>query len=97
MNHIKEELFADLDPESTVMGLKDHIGEQYSIRDLLYAMLLPSGADASLALASLVGGREEGMVELMNKKDDTSEPLDEELGKTGRGDLFNLANNVKVV
>ena len=35
-------------------------------------------------------------MELLNKKDDTSEPLDEELGKTGRGDLFNLANNVKV-
>lgn len=35
-------------------------------------------------------------MELLNNKDDICEPLDEELGKTARGDIFNLANNVKV-
>ena len=37
-------------------------------------------------------------VELLSDEggQDTYEPLDEELGKTGRGDIYNLANNVKV-
>ena len=38
------------------------------------------------------------MAELLGDESgqDTFEPLDEELGKTARGDIFNLANNVKV-
>lgn len=66
---IREEVFADIDPESTVMGLKDHIGEQYSIRDLLYGMMLPSGNDAALVLADYVGeGSISAFVEKMNAK-----------------------------
>ncbi|MBQ3330538.1 MAG: D-alanyl-D-alanine carboxypeptidase [Ruminococcus sp.] len=66
---IKEEVFADIDPESTVMGLKDHIGEQYSVRDLLYGMMLPSGNDAALVLADYVGeGSIPAFVEKMNAK-----------------------------
>ena len=66
---IKEDVMADMDPESTVMGLKDHIGEQYSVRDLLYGMMLPSGNDAALVLADFVGdGSIPAFVEKMNAK-----------------------------
>lgn len=65
---VKEELLKDLDPESTVMGLQQHIGEQVSIRDLLYGMMLPSGNDAALVLADYVGNGISGFVEMMNAK-----------------------------
>lgn len=66
---INESDFKDMDPESTVMGLKDHIGEQYSIRELLYGMMLPSGNDAALVLANYVGeGSISAFVDKMNAK-----------------------------
>ena len=43
-------------------------GETVSVRDLLYGVLLPSGADACMALADRVAGSEEAFVELMNQK-----------------------------
>jgi len=42
-------------------------GELYSTHDLLKALLLNSGNDASVALAEGVAGREEKFVEMMNK------------------------------
>lgn len=39
-----------------------------SIEDLLYGVILPSGADAAYALADYVAGSEEAYVALMNKK-----------------------------
>nr|WP_316614329.1 D-alanyl-D-alanine carboxypeptidase family protein [uncultured Ruminococcus sp.] len=69
MVDINEAVFKDLDPESTVMGLSQHIGEKYSIRDLLYGMMLPSGNDAALVLADFVGGGSiPAFVEKMNAK-----------------------------
>ena len=66
---INESVFKDIDPESTVMGLKDHVGEQYSIRELLYGMMLPSGNDAALVLADYVGeGSISAFVDKMNAK-----------------------------
>lgn len=66
---INEDVMSDMDPESTVMGLKDHIGEQYSVRELLYGMMLPSGNDAALVLADYVGGGSiPAFVEKMNAK-----------------------------
>lgn len=65
---IKEEYFADMDPESSVMGLTEHIGETVSVRDLLYGLMLPSGNDAALLLANYVGGSVSGFVEMMNQK-----------------------------
>ena len=47
-----------------VMGL--HIGEQLSLRDLLFGMMIPSGDDAALVIARAVGGSPENFVSLMN-------------------------------
>ncbi len=44
------------------------VGEKYRIRDLLYAILLNSANDASVALAESVAGSEEAFVDLMNKR-----------------------------
>lgn len=43
-------------------------GESVTVRDLLYACALPSGAEATTALAILVSGSEADFVELMNQK-----------------------------
>ena len=42
--------------------------EQFSIEDLLYALMIQSANDAAVALASHVAGSKEGFVELMNRK-----------------------------
>lgn len=65
---IKENVISGLDPESTVMGLSNHIGEQVSVKDLLYGLMLPSGNDAALVLADYVGGGVSGFVDKMNAK-----------------------------
>lgn len=51
-------------------------GDMISYRDLLYAMMLPSGNDAAKCLAYATSGSEESFAELMNK-------TAEELGMTG--------------
>ena len=43
-------------------------GEEVSVKDLLYGLLLPSGADAALALSHRISGSEEAFVGLMNEK-----------------------------
>lgn len=45
-----------------------NIGDTPTIRDLMYGTILPSGADAALALALYTAGSEEAFVELMNQK-----------------------------
>lgn len=44
------------------------IGEEVTYRDLLYGLMLPSGADAALALCRNIANSKEEFVELMNKK-----------------------------
>lgn len=44
------------------------VGEQVSVRDLLYGTILPSGGDAAVGLATYVAGSHEAFVELMNEK-----------------------------
>lgn len=44
------------------------IGEVLTYRDLLYGLLLPSGADAAKALARNIAGTDEEFINLMNKK-----------------------------
>ena len=65
---IKQDVIDGIDPESTVMGLSAHVGEQVSVRDLLYGLMLPSGNDAALVLADYVGGGIAGFAEKMNAK-----------------------------
>jgi len=55
-----------LEAEASVAGFK--IGETVTFRDLLMGALLPSGADATRALALNISGSEEGFVSLMNSK-----------------------------
>lgn len=44
------------------------VGEEVSAKNLLYGLILPSGADAAVALANMTCGSEEEFVKLMNKK-----------------------------
>jgi D-alanyl-D-alanine carboxypeptidase (penicillin-binding protein 5/6) len=46
------------------------VGEIVTINDLFYGTILPSGADAALALAIYTAGSQEAFVELMNEKID---------------------------
>jgi len=55
-----------VDTGSTVMGLKP--GDNRSIEDLLYGLMLPSGNDAAVVIARTVGGTEANFVEMMNEK-----------------------------
>lgn len=59
-------IFDGLDPELAVVGFKS--GDTVSYKDLLYATLLKSGADAAYALGMEVSGSEEEYVKLMNEK-----------------------------
>jgi serine-type D-Ala-D-Ala carboxypeptidase (penicillin-binding protein 5/6) len=45
---------------------KLHAGDQLTLRDLLYGLLLPSGDDAAIAIADSVGGSTANFVNLMN-------------------------------
>lgn len=52
--------------DSTAMGCQP--GEWYTMEDLLYGLMLPSGNDAALAIANHVAGSKEAFVALMNDK-----------------------------
>jgi D-alanyl-D-alanine carboxypeptidase (penicillin-binding protein 5/6) len=54
------------DEDATMAGFEP--GEIAKIRDLLYGILLPSGAESALALANKVSGSEMAFVDLMNQK-----------------------------
>lgn len=51
---------------STLMGVKP--GERLTVRNLLLGMLLPSGNDAAIALATHVAGDEPAFARLMNQR-----------------------------
>lgn len=48
------------------IGLKQ--GQVYTLRELLYGLLLNSGNDAAIAIAEYIGGTVEGFAEMMNSK-----------------------------
>lgn len=56
----------DTDVEGSSMYLE--AGETYTVRELLYGLMLASGNDAALALARYCGGSVEGFVAMMNQK-----------------------------
>ncbi len=51
---------------ATVTGFKS--GDVATVKDLLYGIILPSGADATVSIAEYVAGSEEAFVEMMNEK-----------------------------
>lgn len=55
-----------IEQEAARAGFEDQ--ETVSITDLLYGMILPSGADATIALVQYVADTEENFVNLMNDK-----------------------------
>ena len=65
---LSQRITARFDPhqltDSTLMGIRP--GETYTLEDLLYGLMLPSGNDAALAIANGVAGSEERFVALMN-------------------------------
>jgi len=52
--------------DSTAMGCNP--GEWYTLEDLLYGLMLPSGNDAALAIANHIAGSKDAFVALMNEK-----------------------------
>ena len=49
-------------------GIYIKVGEEMTLRDLVYGLMLRSGNDAALAIAKYVGGSVEDFVKMMNKK-----------------------------
>ena len=49
-------------------GIYIQVGEEMTLRDLLYGLMLRSGNDAALAIANYVGGSVEDFVSMMNNK-----------------------------
>ena len=49
-------------------GIYIKVGEELTLRDLLYGLMLRSGNDAALAIANYVGGSVENFVKMMNDK-----------------------------
>ncbi|HYX48795.1 MAG TPA: serine hydrolase, partial [Ktedonobacteraceae bacterium] len=47
-------------------GANLHAGDQLTLRDLLYGLMLPSGDDAAIAIADTVGGSPSNFVNMMN-------------------------------
>lgn len=51
---------------NSLMGLE--AGDQYSLRDMLYGLMLPSGNDAAIAIAEHIAGSTSAYADLMNEK-----------------------------
>ncbi len=64
----------DFSVYNSLMGLEE--GDKYTLRDLLYGMMLPSGNDAAVAIAEHIGGSESNFATMMNQKA-------QEIGMTG--------------
>ena len=56
----------DFSRGNSLMGLE--AGDEFSMRDLLYGMMLPSGNDAAIAIAEHISGSTEAFADLMNQK-----------------------------
>lgn len=51
---------------NSLMGLEE--GDSYSMRDMLYGMMLPSGNDAAIAIAEHIAGSTSAFADMMNAK-----------------------------
>lgn len=73
----------------TCAGLKE--GDVVTYVDLLYAMMLPSGADAAQALAYSAGGTPENFVAMMNKEADKLALYHTHFTDSFGGDDYNIS------
>lgn len=71
---VKVQPFEPLRSDYSKIGMKE--GEVYTLEQLLYGLMLPSGNDAAIAIADHVAGSLPNFAELMNEKA-------QELGMTG--------------
>lgn len=55
-----------LSADSSLMGIKK--GETYTLRELMYGLMLVSGNDAAIAIADTIGGSLPSFVAMMNEK-----------------------------
>ena len=62
----KEDFQGLYEANAAVAGFK--VGEEVTYRDLLYGLLLPSGADAAQALTRTIAGSKEAFMDKMNEK-----------------------------
>src|SRR3546814_4618619 len=60
-------------PGSSVMGVIP--GDCFTLRDLLYGLMLPSGNDAALAIARYQAGSDEAFVHEMNRSEEHTSEL----------------------
>lgn len=63
---IMNDLNTQLSPDSSLMGIKKN--ETYTVRELLYGLLLVSGNDAAIVLADHISGNVPAFVKLMNQR-----------------------------
>lgn len=61
-----DEVALDIDPDSSVCYLA--LGDKYTLRQLLYGLLIASGNDAGNAIAQHVGGSIDNFVAMMNQE-----------------------------
>lgn len=57
---------SQLSPDSALFGIKE--GETYTLREMLYGLLLLSGNDAAIAIADTIGGNLQNFVASMNAR-----------------------------
>lgn len=63
---VSEAALANMDPDGSSSGLI--VGEQLTLEQLLYCLLIESANDAASVIALHLGGSESGFVEMMNAK-----------------------------
>ncbi len=71
LEHLSLDDYVTVSPKATLVQptkLDLIPGEQYKVRDLLYAILLKSANDAAVVLAEAVGGTQENFVDMMNDR-----------------------------
>ncbi|MCD8299940.1 MAG: D-alanyl-D-alanine carboxypeptidase [Clostridiales bacterium] len=65
---VSDTALSTLDPSSSVCGLKE--GDQITLGEALYGLMLCSGNDAANVIAESIGGSQEDFVEMMNEEAD---------------------------
>lgn len=63
---VSEKALANIDPDGSAAGLE--VGEQLTLEQLLYCLMVESANDAAGVIAEYISGSEEAFVELMNQK-----------------------------